>query len=79
VGPGLSDLTDREREVAVLVAAGLSNTEIGGRLFISPATVKTHVNRATMKTGARNRKQPVVFADDLAAFLIGPHSGQIQI
>jgi DNA-binding NarL/FixJ family response regulator len=60
--PGLADLTDREREITVLVAAGLSNTEIGERLFISPATVKTHVNRAMMKTAARDRAQLVVFA-----------------
>ncbi|WP_112134600.1 response regulator transcription factor [Glycomyces dulcitolivorans] len=60
--PGLADLTDREREITVLVAAGLSNIEIGERLFISPATVKTHVNRAMMKTAARDRAQLVVFA-----------------
>jgi DNA-binding NarL/FixJ family response regulator len=46
----------------VLVAAGLSNTEIGERLFISPATAKTHVNRAMMKTGARDRAQLVYLA-----------------
>jgi len=60
--PGLGDLTEREREITVLVAAGLSNIEIGERLFISPATVKTHVNRAMMKTSARDRAQLVVFA-----------------
>ncbi|GAA2154979.1 MULTISPECIES: response regulator [Glycomyces] len=60
--PGIDDLTDREREITVLVAAGLSNDEIGERLFISPATAKTHVNRAMMKTGARDRAQLVVFA-----------------
>jgi DNA-binding NarL/FixJ family response regulator len=60
--PGMDDLTEREREITVLVAAGLSNTEIGERLFISPATAKTHVNRAMMKTGARDRAQLVVFA-----------------
>lgn len=61
---GMSDLTEREREITSLVAGGLSNTEIGQHLFISPATVKTHVNRAMMKTGARDRAQLVVFAYD---------------
>jgi DNA-binding NarL/FixJ family response regulator len=58
----LADLTPREREITVLVGAGLSNDEIGRRLFISSATAKTHVNRAMMKTGARDRAQLVVFA-----------------
>lgn len=62
VVPGMADLTDREREVTRLVARGLSNTEIGAALFISPATAKTHVNRAMMKTSARDRAQLVVFA-----------------
>lgn len=62
VVPGIQDLTDREREIAILVAAGLSNTEIAQRLFISPATAKTHVNRAMAKTGARDRAQLVVIA-----------------
>lgn len=61
---GMSELTDREREITSLVAGGLSNTEIGQHLFISPATVKTHVNRAMMKTAARDRAQLVVFAVD---------------
>jgi DNA-binding NarL/FixJ family response regulator len=55
-------LTDREREVTGLVAAGLSNEEIAGRLFLSPATAKTHVNRAMTKLGVRDRAQLVVFA-----------------
>lgn len=59
---GMSELTDREREITTLVAAGLSNIEIGAQLFISPATAKTHVNRAMLKTGARDRAQLVVFA-----------------
>ena len=58
----LKTLTDREREVTALVAKGLSNAEIGTRLFISPATVKTHVNRAMMKAGARDRAQLVELA-----------------
>lgn len=60
--PGLADLTEREREVTCLVGAGMSNIEIANELFISPATAKTHVNRAMMKTGARDRAQLVVLA-----------------
>jgi len=59
---GLSALTEREREITVLVATGLSNDEIASRLVLSPATVKTHVNRAMTKVGARDRAQLVVFA-----------------
>jgi DNA-binding NarL/FixJ family response regulator len=60
--PGMVELTDREREVTQLVGGGLSNTEIGERLYISSSTAKTHVNRAMMKTGARDRAQLVVLA-----------------
>jgi DNA-binding NarL/FixJ family response regulator len=59
---GLEQLTEREREVMALVAAGLSNHEIAGRLFVSPATAKTHVSRAMVKLGARDRAQLVVIA-----------------
>jgi DNA-binding NarL/FixJ family response regulator len=58
----LGALTDREREVMALVGAGLSNEEIAGHLFVSPATAKTHVSRAMVKLGARDRAQLVVFA-----------------
>ena len=58
----LGELTAREREITALVGAGLSNVEIAAKLFISAATAKTHVNRAMMKTGARDRAQLVVFA-----------------
>jgi DNA-binding NarL/FixJ family response regulator len=59
---GLEQLTDREREVVALVAEGLSNEEIAGRLFVSPATAKTHVSRAMGKLAARDRAQLVVIA-----------------
>jgi DNA-binding NarL/FixJ family response regulator len=58
----LGQLTDREREVLVLVAEGLSNDEIASRLVISPATSKTHVSRTMIKLGARDRAQLVVIA-----------------
>jgi DNA-binding NarL/FixJ family response regulator len=58
----LAQLTDREREVMVLVGEGLSNDEIAARLVISPATAKTHVSRAMVKLGARDRAQLVVYA-----------------
>jgi DNA-binding NarL/FixJ family response regulator len=60
--PGLTELTEREREIMVLVATGLSNDEIADHLTISPATVKTHVSRIMAKVGARDRAQVVVFA-----------------
>ncbi|MET9431819.1 MULTISPECIES: response regulator transcription factor [unclassified Streptomyces] len=58
----LAALTVREREVLVLVAGGRSNDEIADRLEVSPLTVKTHVNRAMAKLGARDRAQLVVTA-----------------
>ncbi|WP_020574988.1 response regulator [Actinopolymorpha alba] len=60
--PDLGALTEREREVLALVAEGLSNVEIAGRLVVSPATAKTHVSRAMIKLGARDRAQLVVYA-----------------
>jgi DNA-binding NarL/FixJ family response regulator len=60
--PGLTELTEREREIMVLVATGLSNDEIADHLTISPATVKTHASRIMAKIGARDRAQVVVFA-----------------
>jgi len=58
----IAELTDREREVLVMVARGLSNDEIGAALSISSFTVKTHVNRAMAKLDAHDRAQLVVFA-----------------
>ncbi|MEV6301197.1 response regulator transcription factor [Actinoplanes sp. NPDC051861] len=60
--PVLDGLTEREREVLVLVAHGLSNTDIAGRLHVSPLTAKTHVNRTMTKLGVRDRAQLVVIA-----------------
>jgi len=69
----LADLTPRETEVLVLVAEGLSNSEISGRLFLSPATTKTHVSRVLTKLGARDRAQLVAIAYESG--LIRPTDG----
>jgi DNA-binding NarL/FixJ family response regulator len=62
VPDSLGVLTEREREVLALVALGLSNDDIAGRLHLSPLTAKTHVNRAMTKLGVRDRAQLVVIA-----------------
>lgn len=58
----LDALTEREREMTALAAHGLSNDEIAARVFLSPLTVKTHLNRAMMKLQVRDRAQLVVLA-----------------
>jgi DNA-binding NarL/FixJ family response regulator len=60
--PQLGTLTERELEIVGLVGEGLSNDEIAERLSVSPATARTHVSRAMIKLGARDRAQLVVFA-----------------
>jgi DNA-binding NarL/FixJ family response regulator len=60
--PGTDDLTPREADVLRLIAAGQSNREIARTLFVSEATVKTHVNRIFAKTGSRDRAQAIRYA-----------------
>lgn len=69
----LDDLTDREREVLVLVARGLTNGEIAGQLFLSEGTVKTHVKRIFAKLALHDRAQAVIIAYE--AGLVRPGEG----
>lgn len=73
VAAGLRSLTDREREILALVARGFTNDEIGSELFISPATVKTHLARIMAKLDAHDRAQLVVRAYEGGLVKPGAH------
>lgn len=76
--PSLQVLTDREREMLSHVAVGLSNDDIAERLYLSPSTVKTHINRAMTKLGARDRAQLVVIAYQTGLVRPGEAGGTVR-
>ena len=75
VDESLDALTEREREILSLVGQGLSNDDIAGQLFLSPLTVKTHVNRSMTKLDARDRAQLVVLAYQSGLVKVGAPRG----
>ena len=74
--PELAELTERERQVFQHLAAGLSNADIARTMFVSEATVKTHINRLFTKLGVRDRVQAVIFAYESGFVSPGPGAKQ---
>jgi len=73
---GMERLTEREHEVLTLIARGMCNSEIAGALFVSEATVKTHVARVLRKMDLRDRTQAVVAAYDLG--IVRPRHAELS-
>jgi DNA-binding NarL/FixJ family response regulator len=73
--PALTQLSERERQVFEQLAGGLSNADIARTLFVSEATVKTHINRLFAKLGVRDRVQAVIFAYE-SGFVCAGQRGQ---
>lgn len=74
--PGLAELTERERRVFEHLASGLSNADVARAMFVSEATVKTHINRLFAKLGVRDRVQAVIFAYESGFVSPGPQAQQ---
>jgi DNA-binding NarL/FixJ family response regulator len=77
--PALSVLTDREREILTLLANGLSNAELGARLYLSEPTIKTHLSSIFRKLGVRDRVQAVIAAYDAGLVEPAPRLGRSNI